>query len=148
MTSAFATATHDHVAIRVADFDATVRWYGDKLGFVVDRRWAAPPYAGTELTPAYLHLNNLVLEVVGGGNPRPSRIAPASVAELLAVEGYSHLCIRVDDIDAAQAELKAKGVYVYAGPNTNLALSRRFLHFLDLNGLSIELVQYLPGSVS
>jgi catechol 2,3-dioxygenase-like lactoylglutathione lyase family enzyme len=144
MTSAFATAMHDHVAIRVADFDATVRWYADKLGFAIDRQWTAPSYAGNNLRPAYLRLNDVVLEIVGGGKPRPSRDAPTSVPELFAVDGYNHLCIRVDDVDAAKDELEAKGIEVYAGPNTSTILNRRFLHFRDLNGLSIEFVQYLP----
>src|SRR6478736_6472354 len=30
---------HDHIALRVADYAATVRWYTQKLGFQVDLEW-------------------------------------------------------------------------------------------------------------
>lgn len=94
----------DHVAIAVHDLDKAVDYYVNVLGF------AAPE-----------------LEVVAEQNVRtaiffghaPGRIElicptdpNSGVAKFLAKrgEGLHHICVEVDDIVAALAELKAKGV--------------------------------------
>src|SRR6478735_3153525 len=33
------TFSHDHIAIRVVDYDGTLRWYTEKLDFHVDAEW-------------------------------------------------------------------------------------------------------------
>lgn len=141
--SAFANARHDHVAIRVRNFEAAVSWYKSVLGFEEEVRWEAPPHVGGGLKLNYLRLNDIVLEVVGDGDaPQPGRAQPNSIPELFGVHGYNHLCLRVADIEAAKAELEAKGVPVYAGPNVNRTLDRAFIHFRDFEGIAWELVQY------
>jgi hypothetical protein len=49
----------------------------------------------------------------------------------------------LDDIEAAAAELRRRGVEIFAGPNTNPSLNRRFTHCKDNNGFEGEIVQYL-----
>lgn len=133
----------DHVAIRVPNFEETVRWYKEKLGFKEVVQWKAPPYVDPNLQFAYLELNGAVIEIAGGGNPTRAVPPPATIKETFRLQGYIHVCLRVDDIDAVVAELKQRGVEVFAGPNVNPTLNRKFFHFQDNNGFDVELVQYL-----
>jgi catechol-2,3-dioxygenase len=41
------TLRHDHIALRVSDYAATVEWYTTKLGFRVDEEW---PFGDIELS--------------------------------------------------------------------------------------------------
>jgi len=49
----------------------------------------------------------------------------------------------VADLDAAIDLLRLHGVDVFAGPNVNPEIRRKTAHFLDNDGIPIELVQYL-----
>ena len=53
--------------------------------------------------------------------------------------GYSQVCLRVEDAEAAVAELEQCGVAVLAGPTVNC----KTVYFKDNNGIPVELVQYL-----
>jgi methylmalonyl-CoA/ethylmalonyl-CoA epimerase len=56
-------------------------------------------------------------------------------------EGLHHVCIEVDDIDAALAQLKEKGVpLVDETPREGLTGMIAFLHPSALNGTLVELV--------
>ena len=41
---------HDHIAMRVVDYDGTVAWYREKLDFELDQEW---PFGDMRL--AYMH---------------------------------------------------------------------------------------------
>jgi catechol 2,3-dioxygenase-like lactoylglutathione lyase family enzyme len=53
--------------------------------------------------------------------------------------GYGQVCFRVEDAEAAVAELERCGVAVLAGPTVNC----KIVYFKDNNGIPIEFVQYL-----
>jgi catechol 2,3-dioxygenase-like lactoylglutathione lyase family enzyme len=141
--STLSAMTMDHVAIRVPNFEETVQWYKDKLGFEELVRWQAPPYVDPDLQFAYLKLNEAIIEIAGGGNPVRHTDPPAAIGDTFSSQGYIHVCLRVNDINAAVKELKQRGVEIFAGPNTNPTLNRSFIHFKDNNGFDVELVQYL-----
>lgn len=138
-----ATARGDHTALRVPNFEETVRWYREKLGVREVARWQAPPYVDPELRFAYLERNGAVLEIVGGGRPTRPGPPPARIEETFLAQGYLHLCLRVENLDAAAAELRRRGVKIFAGPNHNPALNRRFIHVKDNNAFDLEFVEYL-----
>lgn len=138
-----ATMRNDHVALRVPNFADTITWYSEKLGFREDVRWKAPPYIDPDLQFAYLRLNDAVLEIAGGGSPKRVTSRYGDIQDTFADQGYLHLCLRVDDLDAAVAELRRRGVEIFAGPNENPSLNRRFIHCKDNNGFDVEIVQYL-----
>lgn len=133
----------DHVAIRVPNFEETVQWYKEKLGFQELVRWQAPPYIDPDLQFAYLNLNGAIIEIAGGGNPTRSVPLLTNIKDTFRAQGYIHVCLRMDDLDAAVVELKRRGIEVFAGPNVNPSLNRKFVHFKDNNGFDVELVQYL-----
>src|SRR5262249_48208154 len=58
--------SHDHVALRVVDYDAAVDWYTTKLDFTVDQQW---PYDDMKL--AYLSNGTVKIEILGASEAEP-----------------------------------------------------------------------------
>lgn len=133
----------DHVALRVVNFQETVNWYKDNLGFMESIRWKAPEYIDPSLEFAYLELAGFQLEIAGGGNTNPVRPEYDNIGDTFEYQGYLHVCIVVSDISKTVDVLKSKGIEIFAGPNTNPTLNRKFIHVKDLNGNDIEFVEYL-----
>jgi methylmalonyl-CoA/ethylmalonyl-CoA epimerase len=130
----------EHVAIAVRDMQAVVRIFRDKLGLPFEYEEDFPQYqtriAMFPVGETYLEL----LEATG---------AESDVAKWLAEKGQGlyHICLEVEDIEAALAEMKAKGVPLLdERPRPGHGGSR--IAFLDPRGTGevlIELAQ-LPAS--
>lgn len=135
--------TLDHVALRVPNFEESVQWYRDNLGFTELVRWQAPPYIDPELEFAYLELNGFQLELAGGGSPTRGVPSPNDMQEGYSYQDYRHICLKVDDMDATITELNDRGIELFAGPFVNDTLNRKFGHIKDNNDFWIELVEYL-----
>jgi len=92
----------DHVAIAVKDLDASIAFYRDVLGLELHNIEEVP---GQKVKTA----------IFGRGMGRIELICPTSadtgVARFLDKrgEGLHHVCIEVEDIEAAMAELRKKG---------------------------------------
>ena len=126
----------EHVAIAVNDLDAFVDTLTDKLGLTLEYTEAFPQYR-TKM--AMLPVGETYLEVI-----QPT--APTSdTARWIADrgEGLYHICLEVDDIEGALAELKEKGVRLLdEAPRAGHANTR--IAFLDPKSTAdvlIELVQ-------
>lgn len=141
-TSQLDGATFDHFYIRCRDLDRMVTWYTDVLGFAETKRFDTPDYIAAGATLVMFEKNGYQLEIVGGGNPASGRPEPMKPADTMSHTGYNHVCLRVGDMETAIEELKAKGVEVYIGPNTNPHLNRTFVHFKDPEGNDLELVEW------
>ena len=92
----------EHIAIAVADLDGMASMLRDKLGIEVEYAEDIPAHA-TRL--AMLPVGETYIELLQGLSPS------SKTAQWLKEKGQSlyHICFEVDDIDAALAELKAKG---------------------------------------
>ena len=92
----------DHVAIAVKDLDAAIAFYCDVLGLELSEIEEVP---GQKVKTA----------IFGRGMGRIELICPTSadtgVARFLDKrgEGLHHICVEVEDIEAAMAELRKKG---------------------------------------
>jgi methylmalonyl-CoA/ethylmalonyl-CoA epimerase len=92
----------DHVAIAVKDLDAAIAFYRDVLGLELREIEEVP---GQKVKTA----------IFGSGMGRIELICPTSadtgVARFLDKrgEGLHHICVEVEDIEAAMAELRKKG---------------------------------------
>jgi len=69
--------------------------------------------------------------------PYPDSPLPTNLRQL----GFNHIALRVDDLDATSAELKAKGVSAINEPMS--FIGRRLEFFEGPEGITIELVQWL-----
>ena len=93
-----------HVAIIVSDYPAAREFYVEKLGFPIVRENFRPARGDWKLD---LRVGNgpdaIELEIFGEVNP-PRRVSRPEAC------GLRHLAFRVQDIDAAVAELAARGI--------------------------------------
>ncbi|HUG54080.1 MAG TPA: methylmalonyl-CoA epimerase [Vicinamibacteria bacterium] len=93
----------DHLGIAVKDLDAAVRAYR-ALGFAVEATHDVPT---EKVRAAFLPVGESHLELLEPTDPS------SVVARFLEKRsGLHHVCVLVEDIDAALAELKARGVPV------------------------------------
>jgi catechol 2,3-dioxygenase-like lactoylglutathione lyase family enzyme len=127
------TLRHDHVALRVADYEATVRWYTTKLGFSVDLEW---PFGDLQL--AYLSRGSVKIELLAGADPAPQERF-AELDNSFGAERVHHVCLAVDDLDSTLAELAERDVPLLAEPFVVGEIGRRRAFIEDNAGNLIEL---------
>jgi methylmalonyl-CoA/ethylmalonyl-CoA epimerase len=93
----------DHLGIAVKDLAAAVQAY-ESLGFAVDTTHEVPT---ERVRAAFLPVGESHLELLEPTDPS------SVIARFLEKRsGLHHVCVLVEDIDAALAELKARGVPV------------------------------------
>ena len=136
-----ATMQAEHVMLTTADYDETLAWYQDKLGFRIKHEWTVPEFPGLQL--AYLEKNGFIVEVVASPDT-PTIPAVDNFAERLVQPGIGHFAFVVADVDAAIADLAAKGVQIILPPTNFPDSGRRVAFFADNNGNLIEFLEELP----
>lgn len=130
------TTRLDHIGIAVEKIDAALPVWEGILGL---------PLHGTEevkeqkVRTAFLPLGDTEIELLESTDPE------GPIGKFIAAkgQGVQHLAFRVDDLEAALAELKAKGVRLidetprYGAGGARIA----FLHPKSTGGVLIELCQ-------
>jgi len=139
-SSPFASWKAEHAAIRVADFDAAVDWYTEKLDFRLTR--SLPLH---DLTYAFLSSAGDVsfsFEVVAGpgAEHRPSY---EDLRASLGFSGWHHIGFRVDSVDDTVDELKRRGVTIVSEPHDVPVMGLRLAFFADPWGNLFEVIQSL-----
>ena len=98
-----------HVSINVQDIDATIEWYGDVLGFTVERRNFVPNYQGQS---ALIKHGDFYLELFQNDTVMTrnddEEIGPTGTE----VVGFKHLAFAVDDREGFTEMLNSKGVEI------------------------------------
>jgi methylmalonyl-CoA/ethylmalonyl-CoA epimerase len=126
----------DHIGIAVKDLQATLKFYEDTLGL---------KSAGVEVVEeqkvrvAFLPIGDTEVELL------ESTEEDGPIAKFIAKngEGIQHMAYRVDDIEAAIAEMKDKGVRMidekprYGAGGAKIA----FCHPKSTSGVLVELCQ-------
>jgi glyoxylase I family protein len=141
--SPFASFGGHHVGVRVPDYEAAKNWYTEKLDFRVLQEW---PYGDLQL--AYLSPaadDDFHLELLAGPVPHLKPILD-DLGVSLEYGGYQHVCLHVDNVDAARAELIRRGVDIIGEPFEIEDISRRLAFLRDPWGNMIELSETLPGA--
>lgn len=130
----------EHVAIAVKDIPGVRDIFENKLG--IEMEYAEQNAAGTNI--AMFPIGDTYLELLQSDKP------DANVNNWIAKrgEGLFHLCLEVDDIEAALAELKSRGVKLRdETPRTGHGGTRiAFLDPSSTGGLVFELVEIPPNS--
>src|SRR5262249_38705186 len=139
-----------HIGICVSDWERSLRFYRDALGFQYrsELQVAGEPsetllqLRNVELRALYLERDGTRIELLhyaspghsGDGNPRPMNQL-----------GLTHLSLRVDDLAETVADLKRAGVRILDQTHIDIpAFEAAAVFITDPDGTLIELVQS-PG---
>jgi methylmalonyl-CoA/ethylmalonyl-CoA epimerase len=131
----------DHVAIVVEDLDAAIRTYRDVLGLeLVEVEEIAEQQVRTAIFGRGMGRIELISPTVKG----------SGVARFLEKrgEGLHHICIEVEDIEAALEALRAQAApLIDSSPKTGAGGARvAFVHPKGVHGVLLELRQGPKGS--
>lgn len=126
----------NHVALVVRDLAKATAVYRDTLGATVTPPQALPDHG---VTAVFIDLPNTrieLLEPLGDGSP------VSRYLERHADGGMHHLCLEVDDINAARDQLLTRGARVLGSGEAKIGAHGKpvlFLHPKDFDGCLIEL---------
>jgi catechol 2,3-dioxygenase-like lactoylglutathione lyase family enzyme len=114
MSSAGTTPGFHHVAIRAVDFDATIRFYTEGLGFKVHYRFSVPDRIDRA---AFLDAGDgRYIEVFGQGSTVQSEGRRRRPNEEATEGALLHFCLRVTDVEASYARALAAGAVSRIAP--------------------------------
>jgi methylmalonyl-CoA/ethylmalonyl-CoA epimerase len=126
----------DHIAIVVEDIDAALSFWRDTLGLELDHVEDVPEQKSIV---AFLPTSGSEVELV-----EPTS-EDSGVARYLQKRGpgIHHICFEVDDIEAALAQMKTKGVRLINETPTTGAGGKKiaFVHPESTNGVLVELYE-------
>lgn len=124
------TAKLEHTNLTVSDPDATAAWMGDVFGWKI--RWAGAAMG-----------DGRTVHVGGDGDYlalfSPGAPARSGESSYNVIGGLNHVGVVVDDLDAAEARVRAAGFT--PRNHADYDPGRRF-YFDDADGIEFELVQY------
>jgi methylmalonyl-CoA epimerase len=129
-------ATLDHVGIAISSLSEALAFYRDALGLEVDPPEEVP---SQRVRAHFLSAGESTLELL------EATTADSPIARFLTRRGpgLHHVALRVDDINAALAELKGRGVRLIdeaPRPGAHGSLVA-FLHPSSTHGVLVELKQ-------
>jgi len=127
----------DHIELLTAAPQRVVEFYVGTLGFRERERVRIPGTPNGPLDLVYLELGGTTVEVMHFPDAG-SRIAPRAAEQRL---GWQCLALEVDDMDAALAHLKARGIEPAWGPMKRPDYARAEIR--DPDGNPIELRQWI-----
>lgn len=97
------TTVVDHIGIAVKSIDESLKFWEGALGIECH---GVEEVADQKVKTAFLPINDTEVELLEGTSPE----SPVSKFIEAKGEGIHHLAIRVENLEAALEELKAKGV--------------------------------------
>src|SRR5262245_62842337 len=129
-------ATLDHIGIAVASLEEALKFYRDALGLEVD---APEDVASQKVRAHFIPAGEGALELL------EATAEDSPIAKYISRRGpgLHHITLRVDDIRAAMAELKARGVRLIdesPKPGAHGSLVA-FIHPASAHGVLVELKQ-------
>ncbi len=129
----------DHIGLVVRDLDAALHTYCELLGFSLLERVEIPEQ---RVEAAFLDAGNGTIELIA---PTDTGAAEESgTARFLRQrgEGTHHVCFEVDDIEAALATLRERGVrLIDEAPRRGVHGRVAFVHPKAAHGTMIELLE-------
>jgi methylmalonyl-CoA/ethylmalonyl-CoA epimerase len=131
----------DHIGIAVSDLQAALAFYRDALGLEIE----APEEVATQRVRAYfIPAGEAALELL------EATAEDSPIAKYVARRGpgLHHITLRVDDIAAALAQLKARGVRLIdesPRPGAHGSLVA-FIHPSSAHGVLVELKQEMGSA--
>jgi catechol 2,3-dioxygenase-like lactoylglutathione lyase family enzyme len=147
-----ASRAFSHVCMCVSDIALSTRFYSEALGFRVAEAYTFEnePKALMEITgelkfrSQFLRLDGMRLELFCFDAPPTINPGPRRPMHTL---GFTHLAVRVGDLDEAGAKVEALGGKVLAHTLTRVAMPGyecRMIYCVDPDGQRIELLWMPP----
>ncbi|KAM9494886.1 methylmalonyl-CoA epimerase, mitochondrial [Clarias gariepinus] len=127
----------NHVAIAVPDLEKATALYQDVLGAQVSATVPLPEHG---VYTVFVELGNTKLELL---HPLGEKSPIAGFLQKNKAGGMHHICIEVDDINSAIADLKAKKIRLLS-PEPRIGAHGKpvmFLHPKDCDGVLVEIEQ-------
>ncbi len=126
----------DHIGIAVSNLDEAIKLYSDVLGLELH---GTEEVSEQKVKVAFLPVGDTEVELLESTSP------DGPIAKFIEAkgQGIQHIAFRVDDIEAALAEMKEKGLRLidekprYGAGGARIA----FLHPKSTNGVLIELCE-------
>ena len=126
----------DHLGVAISDLGESLNFFKDALGLELEPPEDVP---SQRVRAHFLHAGDATVELV----EPTSDDSPIAKFITRRGPGLHHLCLRVDDIVSALAELKAKGVKLIdevPRPGAHHSLVA-FIHPSSTHGVLVELKQ-------
>uniref|UniRef100_UPI003AB024F7 methylmalonyl-CoA epimerase, mitochondrial isoform X2 n=1 Tax=Centroberyx gerrardi TaxID=166262 RepID=UPI003AB024F7 len=125
----------NHVAIAVPDMEKATSLYRDVLGATVSDKVPLPEHG---VYTVFVELGNTKLELL---HPLGEKSPIAGFLQKNKAGGMHHICIEVDDINAAIVDLKARNIRTLSAEPRIGAHGKpvMFLHPKDCDGVLVEL---------
>jgi predicted enzyme related to lactoylglutathione lyase len=131
------TPTIEYFALSVADLDVARTFYAE--AFDIRHEEAALDIASAGIRSRIIASSSgLRVELIEreGSTPQSS----ADVVTRARAQGFTHVALRVDDLDAAVESVRAAGGSILSEPCNAHRPSTRFSYVADLDGNLLELV--------
>jgi len=122
------------MGLRTTDYEASIAWYIEKLGFRLLKKWTAGELKMAFLAPA--NDDSFWIELLNGGIGETKQDPSQPI-----ISGYQHLCIAVAHVDETLAEMRERGVNVIREPFDVPAIGKRCGFIVDLFGNVIEFAE-------
>lgn len=127
-----------HVAVVVRDIEAALAFYRDTLGLPVR---LVVPIESDKVIIAFLAVGETMIELV---QPTDDSTGVARFLDKKG-EGFHHVCVETPDVDAALADLAARGVeLIDTAARRGAEGPVAFLHPRSCHGVLVELIEE-PG---
>ncbi|XP_061526512.1 methylmalonyl-CoA epimerase, mitochondrial [Phycodurus eques] len=125
----------NHIAIAVPDMDKATALYRDVLGATVSEKLPLPEHG---VYTVFVELANTKLELL---HPLGEKSPISGFLQKNKAGGMHHICIEVDDINAAIKDLKVKNIRTLSAEPRIGAHGKpvMFLHPKDCDGVLVEL---------
>ena len=121
--------TFGHIGITVGDLERSLQLYRDILGLEIRRIMEHPDGAKVVFLSIHGHGEIELFQYLQGEPMPEAALQPQAI-------GLKHICLRVEDLDAAIAQLKERGIAFETEPTPE----RRRAVFRDPDGIPIELL--------
>ncbi|WP_324677907.1 VOC family protein [Hymenobacter sp. GOD-10R] len=120
-----------HIGLRTTDYEGTIQWYTEKLGFRTLKKWTVGDLQLAFLAPA--NDDNFWIEVLSSATASTQQDLSQSI-----ISGFQHFCLEVENVEETLAVLRDRGVKVLREPFDVPLIGKRCGFVADLHGNVIE----------
>jgi catechol 2,3-dioxygenase-like lactoylglutathione lyase family enzyme len=131
---------HHHLGISVPDLEASIQWYGEKLGFKLEKRFRIEAIPAS---CAFIRNGSLRIELFMPDHPKPLPAERRAPDTDNLTHGNKHCAFIVPDVPALYAEFVKRGidiVWIKKMPDGGAVFIR------DNSGIILEFVQGTPAA--